>query len=406
MDSIAQLLPANWRILYHILFFPVAWLLWTVNGSDGPFLLTLFKITFLTLPVLFICVGVFCTVVSLITIIFRPNRTYFIATMMVTWWDGGKAILTFWAGIIKFIFLSIGWLGGGIRLVLMGLFQTLKDIVFLPLNIAMNSLKGYSRPGIPWVAVIITFFWIILEALVFSYILTPLIIDIIAGLTNNLIPHPLAMTGLFIFLFMLIGGSFACMHGLVEAIGEKNVLNIIKMLFIELIVMLVEVFFFYREFVDSLAPWLAQMTNDSVQLGAGPVIGIAMIAWFGVRAGTWFFFAKYGTPTLLSIISREGISSSEEKQAKIPIIGLPLSWIRELTEQIQKDMDWFTIKSKEILTAFILPPIQVLAVMTNFGMILLTGKNLFNLPIKSLEELKDTKYMLDQISDIKEKRHD
>ncbi len=402
MDSIAQLLPEKLRIVYHILFFPIAWLLWTIRGGEESLVITIIKVALLTLPVLFICVGVFCTVLSLVTSIFRPNRSYFVATILITWWDGGKAILMFWAGLIKFIFLSIGWLAGAIRLVVLGFFQTTKDVLFLPIGMVMGTVKGYAKPGIPWVAVFITFFWIILESVIFSFILTPMVVDIIAGLTNQILSRAVASTGLFLFLFMVIGGSFACMHGLVDAIAEKNVISIIKMIFIEFVVMCIEVFFFYREFVDSLAPWFAQMTNDQVHMGAGLIITIATMAWFGVRASTWFFFAKYGTPTLLSIISREGMEGNQSEKGEKPrLISLPMAWIRELTGQVQKDMDWFSVKSKEILSAFVLPPIQVLAVMTNFGMILLTGKNLFNLPIKSLEELKDTKFMLEQITEKK-----
>jgi len=205
------------------------------------------------------------------------------------------------------------------------------------------------------------------------------------------------MVGLFLFLSLVIGGSFACMHGLVQAIAEKKIFDTIKMLIIEFFVMFVEVMFFYREFVDSLAPWLAQMSGDSIQLGLGSVIGIALMAWLGIRSGVWFFFAKYGTPTLLMIISREGIEESkagEDLSAQMK----PLAWIKKLTKEVQQDISWFTEKGEDLMSAFVLPPVQVLAVMTNFCMIVLTGKNLFNLPIKTLEELKDTREMIKEIS--------
>ena len=47
---------------------------------------------------------------------------------------------------------------------------------------------------------------------------------------------------------------------------------------------------------------------------------------------------------------------------------------------------------------FILPPVQIFAVLSNFIMILLTGKNLFNIPLKSVNDLKDTKEMVNQIT--------
>ncbi|HLE11118.1 MAG: hypothetical protein A2504_01520 [Bdellovibrionales bacterium RIFOXYD12_FULL_39_22] len=402
LDSLIQLFPENWQLLAQIIFSPIAWFLWTLEAGGQEFAL---KIIFLALPSLFICVGTIATIVALVTIIFRPNRTYFIATVLITWWDGGKSILLFWAGIFRFIFLSVGWIFGAIRLVVMGAFQTIKDIVFSPITILLKMAKGYSTPGLPWIAVLITFFWIVCEALTFSYILTPMAMEIIGGLTNTEINPATAMAGLMIFLFMLIGGSFACMHGLVEAIDKRQPVTIIKMLFIELMVMFIEVLFFYREFVESLAPWFAQITNETVLIGPGLVITISAMAWFGIRAGTWFFFAKYGTPTLLMIISREGMEDEKGGSKKsVTVVGAPLNWIKQLIGQLQDEINWFSTKGTEITGAFVLPPVQVLAVMTNFFMIILTGKNLFVLPIKTLEDLKDTKQMLAQISGEEEKK--
>ena len=400
LDSFIQRFPDGWiRIIAQIVFFPVALFLWTFEGNGIYFVS---KIVFLALPLLFTCVAVICTILSLATVLFRPNRTYYVATILITWWDGGKSILMYWSGIFRFLFLAVGWIAGASRLIIMGIFQTIKDIIFSPLTIIMKMAKGYSTPGVPWIAVLVTFFWIICEAVVFSYILTPLVVDIIGGLTNTEISPTIAMMGLIVFLFMLIGGSFACMHGLVDAIDKKQPVTIVKMLFIEMMVMMIEVLFFYREFVDSLAPWFAQMTNDSVQMGPGLVITIAAVAWFGIRAGTWFFFAKYGTPTMLMVISREGMEENERADGGVTVIGAPMSWIKQLVGQLRDEISWFTEKGAEITAAFILPPIQVLAVMTNFVMILLTGKNLFILPIKTMEELKNTKQMLDQIAEFNE----
>jgi len=259
-----------------------------------------------------------------------------------------------------------------------------------------NVFKEYAKPGIPWLAVMITIGWIALESTMFSYILTPMVGEIMTGLTGTVVPQLILMPGIALFLFLVIGGSFACMHGLVEAVEKKQPFNVAKMLLIEFFIMFIEVMFFYREFVDSLAPWLAQMSNEAVQLGLGSILGIATMAWMGIRFATWFFFAKFGTPTLLSIISREGIFSNS-KTSKAQTVSMPLSWIKQMFSSIQNEMNWFTKKSEELVQALMLPPIQILAVMTNFVMILLTGKYLFNLPIKSLSELKDTKEMTNQV---------
>jgi hypothetical protein len=396
MEYLEQLFPENLKVIYHLLFFPIQWLMWSLKGSGSVLVL---KLMFLFLPLLLISAAVFCTTISLGSLIFRSNRTFYVATVLISWWDGGKSILMYWSGVFKFAFLSLGWLSGSIRIIIMSFVQTAKDVIFLPMTLVANSLKNYSLPGVPWIAVLFTFFWIGLESCIFTYVLTPLVIETFEALTNTVISEPLAMTGLFFFLFAIIAGSFACMHGLVEAIASKNYINITKMLFIEVIILMMEVLFFYREFVDSLAPWLAQMSNESIKLGIWSILGIAAMAWMGIRAGTWFFFAKYGTPTLLALISRQGMENPPGvPQSQLITAGRPLSWIKEISTQFRQEIEWFSHKSSDMSAAFVLPPVQVLAVITNFFMILLTGKNLFNIPLKSMDDLKDTNQLLNQIA--------
>ncbi len=398
MNQIEQLFPDNLKFLYELIFFPINLCKWTMTmPDDGNLWILIAKILFLFIPLLMISVGVFCSVLSLLTVIFRPNRNTYIATVLITWWDGGKSIFNFWAGVFRFLFLAFYWIFGALRIVLFGLVQTLKDIIFLPMSIISNFLKGYSRPGIPWVAFFITLFWICLESMMFAYILTPMVVDIIAGFSNVEPSSSIVSICLAVFLFFFIGGSFASMHGLVEAINEKKYFNIIKMLLIEFIVMLVEVVFFYREFVSSLAPWFAQMTNDTYLMGGLEIIVFAGMAWLGVRASTWFFFARFGTPTLLMIISREGLSENKEKKSGLPVIGAPLSWIKEIVDEMRGEVEWFAKEGERMVSSFVLPPVQLLAVITNFFMVLLTGKNLFNIPVKSLDELKDTRQLIEEI---------
>ena len=287
--SFLKFVPEEWRMLCTVLLFPIGWLLWSFSGSGYELIL---KIVFLFLPILFLCVSVFCTILSLVTVIFRSDRQMFVATVLIGWWDGGKSILIYWAGIFKLLFFSVGWISGAIRIVAMGFFQTLKDIIFLPATIILRMLRGYASPGIPWIAVFITLMWIILESLAFSFILRNTIVDIISSLAHVEFPPIVAFGSAFIFLFMFIGGSFACMHGLVEAIEKKDVGNIIKMLSIEFFVMFIEVMFFYREFVSSLAPFLAQMTDDSFQMNIWHILTISSMAWFGVSCRNLVLFCK------------------------------------------------------------------------------------------------------------------
>ena len=395
MNMIEQLFPDNLKIFYHLIFFPSYWLEWSVQG---PLVVSILKITLLALPILLLSLALPSTVLAIGTILFRSQRTQFVATLLINWWDGGKSVLLYWSGVLRFLFLSVGWLYGAFQIIIMGLFQTFRDIIFSPLAIVLGILKGYSRPGIPWIAVLITLFWILLESVLFAFVLTPQMVEIIEGLTNAEIAPGMVNLGLFIFLFLVIGGSFASMHGLVEAFEKRAIGSIIKMLIVEFFVMFIEVMFFYREFVSSLAPWLAQMSDESIKLDLWHIILISMMSWVGIRAATWFFFAKYGTPTLLMIISREGMNSNRPGEGDEMKIGRPLLWIKEIIAKLRGEIDWFSAKGQEITESFVLPPVQILAVISNFFMIILTGKNLFNLPLKALSDLKDTKQMIAEVT--------
>lgn len=382
-------------IIQEAFMFPLQGMKWVFMGE----LTTVVpKIALLFLPMLFVLAASWITMLSLPTLLFRQFRTKFVATFLITWWDGGRAILLYWSGLLKFIFLSVGWVYSVLRIIVMGTYQTLKDIIFSPITILTSMAKGYATPGIPWIAVSITFLWIALEASIFTFILTPLVNQILYGMTNMELPLPIITSGLFVFLFLVVGGSLACMYALVDALEKGRKATVAKMLLIEFVVMSVEVVFFYREFVEALLPFFNRMTEGELTLGAGAILAIAAFAWIGIRSSIWFFFGKYGTPTLLSVISREGIYTNGKNQpGKFPI-GQPMVWIKQLTHQLQAEINWFTAKGVEILEAFILPPTQLLAVITNFAMLMLTSKVLFSLPVRSVAELKDTNELVLQVT--------
>src|SRR2546425_11104911 len=59
-------------------------------------------------------------------------------------------------------------------------------------------------------------FWCLLEAVIFSYVLFPTVSEVLAGLVG-VEAHRLTGPFLFVFLFLLILGSYACLqvlHGL------------------------------------------------------------------------------------------------------------------------------------------------------------------------------------------------
>jgi len=79
---------------------------------------------------------------------------------------------------------------------------------------------------------------------------------------------------LWLFLWVLVAGSFACIQVLNEAFKSKKYGQIVSMVAIEIAVAMFEVLFLYRELVDAMTPWLAQ---QGVQLTAIETIGLGVL---------------------------------------------------------------------------------------------------------------------------------
>ena len=73
-------------------------------GAGDPFWIMIGKRILLLLPVLAVITGCWLTIVSTLTVLFRQNRREFVTTLVITWWDLGKSVVSFWGGIINFLF--------------------------------------------------------------------------------------------------------------------------------------------------------------------------------------------------------------------------------------------------------------------------------------------------------------
>src|SRR5207244_4168281 len=121
-------------------------------------------------------------------------------------------------------------------------------------------------------------------------------------------PNPRIMAPLlWMFLFLLVAGSFACVQVVTDAIKTKKIGTIVQMLVVESAVMFFEVIFLYRELIDAITPWIAQQSGDSVRLGLGATLALASFGWLGVRGMSWFLFGRFGTPALLAVLSRQAV---------------------------------------------------------------------------------------------------
>ena len=195
-------------------------------------------------------------------------------------------------------------------------------------------------------------------------------------------PNPIMLSALlYVFLFFLVGGSFACVQALNDAIKTRKYGTIISMTTIEIVVAAFEVLFLYRELVDAITPWMAQ---QGFNLGIAGVLGLAFAGWLGVRGMTWFLFGRYGTPALIAVLARETISHGGGHDTPAP--RQPEFWKAPIAA-LKAEIDWFKKEAQEMFELLTLPILQLLASGFNFWLVVLLGRPHFTLPFRSLEEV-------------------
>ena len=395
--EIENALPPQWRLLFQIVTLPVSWIpavqamilgfIWDYSSSPEAAL----KFILFLLPALHVIAGMWCTMAAVYTLPFRGGRNQFVAVVLSTWWDSGRAIGMYWAGIIRAVFVTAGFVWGFIRILAAGVYLAIVELITLPFSLLKQVTKKTLRPGIPWIAVTLTIAWCILEGGIFSVTLYPTVSDITADLMGGG-GGPYLQPVLFIFLVLLIAGSFAALQVMLEAIQQRNWPDIIKTALVEAFVMFFEVLFLYRELVDAITPVLARQSGGQVLIGLTGVLLISAMAWIGIRGMTWFLFARYGTPTLTAIISAQGITEAHTEAHPAP--EAVLSWTKEMISHVKKDIGWFQSAGMQLVEAYVLPPLQVLAATINFFMLLFAGRHMFKMPLKKLHTFMETGELL------------
>jgi hypothetical protein len=380
-----NLVPQEWSGTFELLATPIAWipawhtamvnLAW-YGGSSAEVLL---KRVLLLLPMLLLIAAIWSTMVSLYTLPFRSARGGFITAMLTAWWDAGRTIWFFWAGMVRIGVVLVGWIKGLVRLTL----SILKSAFQSPLNFLDWTSRSYFKPGVPWVAFLGLLIWSVVEALIFTYTLRPTMTEVLAGITGYE-PNPALMTPiLWFFLFFLILGSFACVQVLGEAIQKRQIGQIIQMVLVELSVIFFEVMFLYREMIDALTPWIAQQTNERLQLGLWATLSLAAFGWVGVRGITWFLFGRFGTPALLALLGRETVrqeSPTAAREVSVDALKGPIAALKAETE-------WFRSEARKVFELLSLPVLQLLAAAVNFAVVTVTSRPMFSLPFASLDEV-------------------
>lgn len=388
-----------WKFLVSLLSFPLyfqdaflkfAW------GTHDEFWIMFAKRTLLLLPVLGILLGCWATVACLSTVIIRAKRQEYVTNLLVTWWDFGRSVFAFWGGILRFTLLFLGTVVGFLKLLVVGFWIFLHDILMIPFRVLAHIGQNVISPGFPWIAVVLTMFWCAIEAGIFTYVTSPLVMDTFSNLTGSQLSEAWIRLPLFPFMFIIVLGSYAVLSTWSEALQTKQFANIFKISVIEGVVCLVEVVFLYREFVSSLEPWFAQYASSQFELGIAGTLLISSVAWVGIRSVSWILFASHGTPMIMSIIQGTGLRSSSmvERLKNSPD---KFAFTLALIQRLKDEKAWIQKNGDDLLGAFILPPLQVVAGAVNFCTLLIIRKHLFDLPFKGVKELMEAKSLMSKV---------
>ncbi|MFL5509839.1 MAG: hypothetical protein ACJ79J_09645 [Gemmatimonadaceae bacterium] len=389
-DSLAQIFPAQWQGAVILLLAPLSWLA-DVQSTIAHALISAHPAgrallwAVLLIPVLVIAVGMWCTALSLYTIPFRSGRGTFLTALLMTWWDAGRCIWLFWSGMLRVGVALVGWVIGSIRFGLLMLKNTLLAVFRSPLTLLDGASRSYFQPGVPWLAFIVLTVWCAIESTIFTFTLQPTLVEVFGSLTG-FDPNPRVMAPLlWMFLFLLVAGSFACVQVVTDAVKAKKTATIVQMLIVESAVMFFEVIFLYRELIDAITPWIAQQSGDSVRLGIGATLALASFGWLGVRGMSWFLFGRFGTPALLAILSRQAVEHEHAPRA-VESKAQPEIW-RAPINALKAETAWFHEEAKRMFELLSLPVLQLFASAINFAVIVVQSRPMFVLPFNSLDEV-------------------
>jgi hypothetical protein len=232
-----------------------------------------------------------------------------------------------------------------------------------------------------------TFFWCVFEAIIFTFVMTSLVIDTLSNLAGTQLTEGGVRIPLFLFMLFVVLGSYAVLSTFTEALQTRDWGTVIKIGVVESVALFVEVVFLYREFVDALVPWFAQHTSGKFELGIAGTLAIAGLTWLGIRSLSWFLFASAGTPTIMAIIKGQGLTAGGGGGSQPPLSLFSPGF----SAQIRQEFDWVAEAGERLVSAFLVPPMQVIAAALNFVTLLVSNQHFLDLPLNSIKDFKDAR---------------
>ena len=390
--------PERWQEVIDLVLAPIAWIprmqeaLIAFFASPAARWTMALKYIFLLIPALLAVAAVWITMLSIYTLPFRASRIRYVSMMLLAWWDAARAVWLYWVGVGRVAAVAVGWAVSLVALAMRLVVSSVRQMVSIPLTMSGRVTQTYFQPGVPWVAFVMLLCWCVLEATVFTYTMIPTVSVVLSDLAGETEPARVTTGLLFVFLLLMVMGSFACLRSLVETLRKREFKFLAQMVVIEISVMFFEVMFLYRQFIDALTPWIAQETG--VVLGLRATMSLAAFGWVGIRAMTWFLFAQYGTAPLLAFIARRPLADVEAPEMFASVPAAPTVWWRSALDDFKQELEWLHTKGDQLLEYLALPALQLMAVGLNFVMMIVASRPAFNLPFRTLKDVTETRDLL------------
>jgi hypothetical protein len=386
--------PERWQDVIQLLLGPIAWVPRLQEALLAFFLnpatpwVTGAKYVFLLFPALLGVAAVWITLLSLYTLPFRSRRVHFVAMMLLAWWDAARAVTLYWVGVLRVALVAVGWVFSLAALTVRLVVEAIHRLATTPITLTTRMAHRYVAPGLPWLALVTLVAWCVLEAAVFTYTMLPVVSTTLSDLAGGTEASPFTVGVLYAFLVLLVMGSFACLQTLTDAVRRREWMFVVQMVVVELLVMVFEVAFLYRQLVGALTPWAG------AQLGPWATLGLASLGWLGTRAMTWFLFARFGTEPLLAVMARRPLPQTgiPELEPSFPVRSA--AWWQGAANELKRELDWLHAKSDQLVEYVALPVLQLIAVALNFGTMLIASRPIFSLPFKNLKEVTETRDIL------------